>query len=438
MAYDVKLLYNNAGHKMADAAPLDMWTVLGEALGTKIYDSKEQNILDKVLSEMPYEGQPKMPWEEIPVAGEQEQKQEQKRVPTYSELMAWSANEMMKGGLNSRADKYRQEADKAKAAELAEKQQRQSHDLAERKFEFEKEQMGHWSKNPEVQGLQSMASKYIQDYHAAYVNKTSFDARGIPETDVQYRAAVANMEYAQNELQKINQAYDRLGVPESMRWYGNKADTSGNESASTKPASTQQEGTSTVPYYLDKDQKMKIVKDLIKHNNKQHVSPEYIGAWLSQNGYDVSDDLAEKKIAEAYNNEIDAIHKNKGVKQSDKDYGDRKRQEQLDYAQKKFDSEFKNYSSWVNQVAQSNASSRSAISYFQSGNYKAVVDVLHGSFENEDKIGLSLPIFKVKLGSNPGEKEAIDTMKAFNESIKVIEKEVERANARRKEIFNEK
>ncbi len=104
------------------------------------------------------------------------------------------------------------------------------------------------------------------------------------------------------------------------------------------------------------------------------------------------------------------------------------------FKQNKFNSEFPNYSSWQNTSIQNKATNAKAATLFEKGNYKGVIETLKASIPESSRIGLKLPIFSLSFSDNPSESDALTAIESFIDSINVIEGELKRANARKKEL----
>jgi len=99
-----------------------------------------------------------------------------------------------------------------------------------------------------------------------------------------------------------------------------------------------------------------------------------------------------------------------------------------------FNSDYPNYSAFTIQDAQNRATSAKAVDLFKSGDYRATIEALKATMPESDSIGLKLPFVNLSFSDNPTREDAIRALKSFNESMKIIENELSKANARKKEL----
>jgi hypothetical protein len=228
--------------------------------------------------------------------------------------MMYASDQMMKEGLNSRADKTRQDALRQKEAEEKQRQAKAAEELAKSRFEFDKEQLGHWSKNPEVQGLQSYLTKYVQNYHSAYTNLNTLIADGVKPTDERYQDALRRIKNAEEEVQKINGEFDKLGVPLSMRY------NLGNPISSQPPeAQTEtQAGAAALPYWQDIDQIDYLTKKLYEDSGGKTQTLRNVEKFLKDNKLDTKNDAAAAAIHKSYKDFLEAVRGDENYESSRK------------------------------------------------------------------------------------------------------------------------
>ena len=103
-----------------------------------------------------------------------------------------------------------------------------------------------------------------------------------------------------------------------------------------------------------------------------------------------------------------------------------------------FNDTFPNYSKLLEVNTKNNSAANAAIAYFKRGNYKGVIEELNGSIENANSMGISMMGVKLKINDNPTQKEAFIAMDAFNERRLSVKYEIDKADAKKKELFGGK
>jgi hypothetical protein len=124
--------------------------------------------------------------------------------------MMYASDQMMKEGLNSRADKTRQDALRQKEAEERERQAKAAEELARSKFEFDKEQMSHWSKNPEFSQL-ATRQRWNKERINSLQNSINFETNQSIKDGYK-----AEQDALKADTERILRRYREMSVPESL------------------------------------------------------------------------------------------------------------------------------------------------------------------------------------------------------------------------------
>jgi hypothetical protein len=189
---------------------------------------------------------------------------------------------------------------------------------------------------------------------------------------------------------------------------------------------------------LTSEQKAQIAKDFMATQNSKPDTAS-LQLYLSKALPDAKISGAAfseifKHAEDSYNASIATADR----KEQKEDRQETKKDKEYERKMKVFNDTFPNYSSLLNLDTKNKSTVASAISYFNSGNYKAVVDAVNGSLEEANSIGLNIPFAKVRIADNPTRDEAKAALMAFNAQIIAIRKEVNKAEAKKRELFGEK
>jgi hypothetical protein len=123
----------------------------------------------------------------------------------------------------------------------------------------------------------------------------------------------------------------------------------------------------------------------------------------------------------------------------------KKTQEDADIFEEKKDKEYKrkmddwntkypNYQNWGSYLINGDAAKKTAMSYFEAGDYSQAVATLAKNAGDEDKLGFKAFGFSYRPGTKYSEEQAMTAIKSYMAGLKTVKDKVKDANIEREQI----